>query len=89
MRGEGTVPIISEQQNVEQIVKAYGPHKEKLGDERFKAMVSEISKVTWDALVRLDAYPWNGGLDGNVGVKRQIEKERTMKVLLIKQKYGI
>ncbi|MMZ60302.1 hypothetical protein D1872_223810 [compost metagenome] len=89
MKGMDAMPIINEQQHVEQVIKAYEPHKERLGAERFEALVNEISAATWDALVKLDAYPWNGGLDGYEAEKRQIGKERTMKVLLIKQKYGI
>lgn len=89
MKGRDNVPLISKQQNTDQLLEIYEPYREKLGEERFRAMVNEIAEVSWDALVKLDNYPWNGGLDGHVAEKRQIEKERTLKVLLIKQKYGI
>ncbi|MNW41154.1 hypothetical protein D3C74_182830 [compost metagenome] len=89
MKGMDRVPIISEQQNRSQLLEVYEPYRAKLGDELFESMVGEISDATWDALVKLDAYPWNGGLDGYEDEKRQIGKERTMKVLLIKQKYGV
>lgn len=83
------MPIISKQENIDQIFEIYEPYREKLGEDRFRAMVEEIAEVTWASLEKLDAYPWSGGLDGHVAEKRQIQKERTMKVLLIKQKYGI
>lgn len=83
------MPVISKQQNTDQLRGIYEPYREKLGEERFRAMVDEIAEVSWATLEKLDAYPWSGGLDGNVAEKRQIQKESTMKVLLIKQKYGL
>lgn len=83
------MPVISKEQNTDQLLEIYEPFRRKLGEDRFLAMVEEIADVTWESLEKLDAYPPSGMLDGNVAEKRQIQKDRTMKVLLIKQKYGI
>jgi len=83
------MPDISREQNHQRLAEIYEPYREKLGRDLFEVMVNELDAASWDALEKLDAYPWTGGLDGNVAEKRQIEQEHTMKVLLIKQKYGI
>jgi hypothetical protein len=81
--------MISREQNRQRVEEVYEPCREKLGNDRFEAMVDELEAASWDALMKLDAYPWTDGLDGNVAEKRQIQKDRTTKVLLIKQKYGV
>jgi hypothetical protein len=72
------------------IAKGFEKHRGKLGD-RFDTLVNEITDVRYEYLQKRDALPQAkpGVLDANAAAERSIRREEVLKIVLIKQKYGL
>jgi hypothetical protein len=72
------------------ITKGFEKHRGKLGD-RFDDLVDEVAAVRIEYLKKRDALPQAkpGVLDANAGAERSISMEEVLKIVLIKQKYGL
>lgn len=73
------------------MVALLAKHRDKLGDDKFKQLVDEITNVRFEYLQKHEALPKvrPGTLDGYVLEQRTLGREEAMKWVLIKQKYGI
>jgi len=73
------------------IAGLFADKRPQLGEDRWNALIDELSAVRYETQQKVDALPKYpvGVLDASVAERTKLSKEEDLKWLLIRQQYGV